>query len=156
MPPANERQTRNLIDFAHKGYPLRVAARLARLRPHELAAWIEEGDKDGAEGEVLLFTQQWHEGQARFIAGQHDEIATSLQQAGKNGADCGARLALLERLHPELYARHAPDPAPIERPSEVPGQVAALTAEERAEMKAVLERRRQGQRANVSTSIKHL
>lgn len=153
MPPT-ERQARTLIDLARKGYPLQVAARLARLRPHELAAWVEAGDKDGAEGPTLLFTQQWHEGQALFVAGQHDAIAASLKQGGKEEPDCGARLALLERLYPHLYGRRAPDPAPIERPSEVPGQVASLTPEERAEMKAVLERRRQGQRANVSTNLK--
>ena len=118
MPPASDRQTRNLLDFARKGYPLRVCARLARVRPPELAAWVEAGDHDQADAPSLLFTQQWHENQCLFIAEQHDAIAGSKQQASKDEPNVGARLALLERLTPistpaaSPRPRHPPPPPP--------------------------------------------
>lgn len=141
MPPT-DRQARNLIDLARKGYPLRVCARIARVHPVELAAWVDAGDKEGADGAALLFTQQWHEAHALFIAGQHDEVATSVQ-SGKDSPNCMARLWLLERLHPDIYGRRPVESEAPPAPSNVPAAVAELDPETRAEVKAALDRRRQ-------------
>lgn len=141
MPPT-ERQARNLIDLARKGYPLRVCARIARVRPAELAAWVEAGDHDQADGPTLLFTQQWHEAQAMFVATLHDEVATS-EKSGRDAPNCMARLALLERLHPDIYGRRDAPADTYHAPSNVPAAVAELDPETRAELKAALDRRRQ-------------
>ena len=141
MPPT-DRQARNLIDLARKGYPLRVCARIARVRPAELTGWVDAGDQDAADPAALLFTQQWHEAQALFIAEQHDAVATSVL-SGKDAPNCMARLGLLERLHPDLYARRPVESEAPPAPSNVPAAVAELDPETRAEVKAALDRRRQ-------------
>ena len=141
MPPT-DRQARNLIDLARKGYPLRVCARIARVHPSEVAGWVEAGDQEGADPGALLFTQQWHEAHALFIATLHDEVATS-EKSGRDAPNCMARLALLERLHPDIYGRREFEPDKPPAPSNVPAAVAELDPETRAEVKAALDRRRQ-------------
>jgi len=149
MPPPTTGLAAKLIAEAGKGYPLRLVARLARIRPHDLAAWVKEGDADDATPEAQRFTRDWHEAQCRFLAGQHDAVAES-GATGRDEPNAGARLALLERLAPDEYARRAPSGEAPPAPSGVPAAVAALPPEARAELKAVMDKRRGAQQADVS------
>lgn len=141
MPPSPGLASK-LLTEARRGLPPRVVARLARIKPPELAKWIEEGDQEGADAGALRFTQDWHESQCLFIADQHEAIAVS-RMSGRDEPNTGARLALLERLWPEDYGRRGPAAEAPPAPSNVPAAVAELDPETRAELKAALDRRRQ-------------
>lgn len=143
MPPKNGLAVKILTD-ARKGYPLPVVARLARIRPAELEAWVKEGDQDAAEPDAQRFTRDYWEQWYGFIAEQHDVVAESAL-TGKDAPNCMARLALLERLAPELYAKRATPEAPPEKSSDVPSQVAAWSPEERDAVRDALRRHRDAQ-----------
>lgn len=155
MPPKNGLATR-ILSQARKGYPLVVVAAMSRVRERDLRTWIEEGDKDGADPEAQRFTLDYRENWYGFIAMQHDVVAESTL-TGKDAPNCMARLALLERIAPELYARRVPEAPTPPAASPVAGQVAALSEEERAEIAEVLKRRRGSQVADVGgTNLKRL
>lgn len=149
MPPKNGLAAKLLLE-ARKGYPLAVTARLARIRPADLAAWVEEGDLPDADPEAQRFTRDYYEQWYGFITEQHDTVAEAAL-SGKDAPNCMARLALLERIAPELYAKRAAPETTPEAPSDVPKKVAALDPEDRAAIKDALDRRK-GARQVADTS----
>ncbi len=131
-----------LLTEAKRGLPIAIVARRCRVRPATLAAWIAAGDRDDATEDQIRFTRDYTEAHASFIADQHEVVATSLMM-GKEAPNATARLALLERLAPNEYARRAPAAEVGPAPSEVPAQVAKLTQEQRAALKAALAEQRE-------------
>ncbi len=134
------------LEGARAGLPVRVNARLARIRPADLDRWLAEGDRDDATSDQLRFTRDYLEQFALFVADQHEDIATS-RASGKDAPNTSARLALLARLCPEDYGLTPHLDAPPPAVSPIASQVAQLPPEVRAALRSWRGTRPASQRA---------
>lgn len=138
IPPAEKIPA--IIANAREGLPIRIVARLSRLRPDYLAALLAEGDTDGAPVDVVEFTRDYREAEAQFVREQHRAVATSTARiTSDTDPNVGARLALLERTVPEYQRGGVVVAEGPPKASDVPGKVAELDKETRRKLKAALE-----------------